>query len=128
MMAKTLIFVHELPILIRISSSVEMCICFAAYSSLLRLYNYCVDHEKCVFRLAFSGVHEQFVLPQMMNFHDMKRGLSDSNQHGNNGVDRPVRLSRAQSNSTRQLIPIQWEILSTNSWNSHGNKNGRSFC
>ena len=25
----------------------------------------------------------------------MKRGLSDSNQHGNNGVDRPARLSRA---------------------------------
>ena len=39
MMAKTFSFVHELPILIRISDSVEMCICFAAYSSLLRLYN-----------------------------------------------------------------------------------------
>ena len=38
-MAKTFSFVHELPILLRISDSVEMCICFAAYSSLLRLYN-----------------------------------------------------------------------------------------
>ena len=39
MMTKTFSFVHELPILLRISDSVEMCICFAAYSSILRLYN-----------------------------------------------------------------------------------------
>ena len=38
MMAKTFSFVHELTILIRISDSVELCICFAAYSSLWRLY------------------------------------------------------------------------------------------
>ena len=39
MMAKTFSFAHELPILLRISDSVDMCVCFAAYSSLLRLYN-----------------------------------------------------------------------------------------
>ena len=55
----------------------------------------CVDREKCVFRLWFCRVHVHCVLPQRLNFHDMKRGLSDSNQHGNNGVDRPARLSRA---------------------------------
>ena len=55
----------------------------------------CVDRETCVFRLWFCGVHVHCVLPQRLNFHDMKRGLSDSNQHGNNGVDRHARLSRA---------------------------------
>ena len=39
MMAKTFSFVHELLILLRISDSIEMCTCCAAYSSLLRLYN-----------------------------------------------------------------------------------------
>ena len=39
MMAKTFSFVHELPILLQIRDSVEMCICFGAYRSLLRLYN-----------------------------------------------------------------------------------------
>ena len=38
MMPKTFSFVHELTILIGIGDSVELCICFAAYSSLWRLY------------------------------------------------------------------------------------------
>ena len=33
-----------------------------------------------------------------------------------------------QSDSTRKLVPIQWKRLPPNSWNSHGNENGRSFC
>ena len=34
----------------------------------------------------------------------------------------------AKSDSTRKLVPIQWKRLPPNSWNSHGDENGRSFC
>ena len=33
----------------------------------------------------------------------------------------------AKSDSTRKLVPIQWKRLPSNSWNSHGDENGRSF-
>ena len=33
----------------------------------------------------------------------------------------------ANSDSTKKLVPIQWKRLPPNSWNSRGDKNGRSF-
>jgi len=38
--------------------------------------------------------------------------------------------SRNAKSDSRNLVPIQWERLPPNSWNSHGNENddGRSFC
>ena len=34
----------------------------------------------------------------------------------------------AKSDSTRKLAPIQWKRLPPNSWNRHGDENGRSLC
>ena len=81
-MDKSLNFVHkELPIFEWICDSEEMCICFAAYSSLpMEAVYSCVYLEKHIFRLCFYGVHVQRVLQRMI-FHDVKRGLSGNNQN-----------------------------------------------